>query len=44
MTQKMTDVPTCVTVVADTKEVYQNYLHTYYIFSIILKNVFVCFI
>lgn len=30
----MTDVAICVTVAADTREVYQNYLHSYYIFSI----------
>lgn len=44
MTWKMTNGPICVTVAADTKEVYQNYLHGYYISSITLKNVFVCFI
>lgn len=30
----MTDVPICVTAAAGTKELYQNYLHSYYIFSI----------
>lgn len=34
MTWKMRDVPICVTVTAGTKEVYQKYLHSYYIFSI----------
>lgn len=32
----MTDAPICVTITADTKEVYQNYLHSYYIFSIMV--------
>jgi len=34
MTWKMTDVPICVTAAPDSKEAYQNYLHSYYISSI----------
>lgn len=38
MTWKMTDVPSCVTVAAETREVYQNYLHSYYISSITILS------